>query len=292
MEKTGTLYIVATPIGNLEDITLRALRVLKEVDLIAAEDTRVTRKLLSHFDIHTNSISYHRHSQARRAEEIVERLQAGEDVALVSDAGMPGISDPGHELIIMAINSGINVVPIPGATAVIAGLVISGLSTTSFAFEGFPPRKDRDRRAFFDKMKPDEKTTVLYESPNRLLPTLKAALSELGDRRVAVARETTKMFEEVFRGTISEAIERFTASKPRGEITLIIEGNIVVEEDASVEGDKTAETVENRLLELMNEGLSDRDAIRQTALEFKMPRNDIYSIAIGLKAKRINKSLS
>lgn len=283
MEPKGTLYIVATPIGNLEDITLRALRVLKEVALIAAEDTRVTRKLLSHYDIHTPMTAYHQHSRGKRSEEIIERLESGEDVALVSDAGTPGISDPGHELIRMAIDADIPIVSVPGPTAMITALVVSGLPTAHFAFDGFPPRKDNERRAFFRGLRADTRTLVLYESPLRLVSTLKAALTELGDRRAAVVREATKMFEEVNRGGISDIIARYTERKPRGEVTIIIEG--AGSEEKAV-GQVDSVSVEDRLRQLIGEGMTERDAIRQAAAELKLPRREVYAVAIAMKERK------
>ncbi|MEN6370488.1 MAG: 16S rRNA (cytidine(1402)-2'-O)-methyltransferase [Armatimonadota bacterium] len=281
MEKIGSLYIVATPIGNLEDISLRALRVLKEAALIAAEDTRVTRKLLSHYDIHTPMTAYHQHSKGKRSEEIIERLKSGEDVALVSDAGTPGVSDPGHELIALAIEEGIAITSVPGPTAMVTALVISGLPTAHFAFDGFPPRKESERKAFFRGIKPDPRTIILYESPLRLLSTLKSALAELGDRRAAVVREATKMFEEVFRGTLSETIARFTERKAKGEIVIVIEG--AGTEEAATAPEAGAETVEERLKTLMDQGMSERDAVRQVAAEMKLPRREVYAAAIGMK---------
>lgn len=276
-----TLYIVATPIGNLEDITLRAIRVMKEVALIAAEDTRVTRKLLSHYDIHTPLTAYHQHSKGRRSEEILERLLAGDDVAVVSDAGTPGISDPGHELIALCIESGIKVVGIPGPNAVTTALVVSGLPTSHFAFDGFPPRKESERRAYFRGIKNDARTIVLYESPLRLLPTLKSALAELGNRRVAVAREVTKLFEEIFRGTLTEAIERFTLPKARGEITVVIEG---AAPDETATEDEGGASVEERLRELIASGATERDAVKQVAALMKLPKREVYAAALLLKS--------
>jgi 16S rRNA (cytidine1402-2'-O)-methyltransferase len=277
-----TLYIVSTPIGNLEDITLRAIRTLKEVALIAAEDTRVTRKLLAHYDIHTPLTAYHQHSKGRRSEEILERLKAGEDVAVVSDAGTPGISDPGHELIRLAIDAGIPVVAIPGAVAMATALVVSGLPTSHFAFDGFPPRKESERRAFFAGLKTDPRTIILYESPLRLLSMLKSAQAELGDRQIAVVREATKMFEEVFRGTIGEAIERFTQPKARGEITVVIEGAPAEETSAQ---EQSGASVEERLRELIDSGITERDSVRQVAAEMKLPRREVYAVAIMMKSE-------
>jgi len=276
----GTLYIVATPIGNLEDITLRALRVLKEVDLIAAEDTRVTRKLLSHYDIHTDMIAYHQHSKGKRSEEIVEMLLDGRNIALVSDAGTPGISDPGHELIALCIAADVPIDSVPGPTAIIPAVVVSGLSTSHFAFDGFPPRRDSDRRAFFRSLSGETRSIVIYESPLRLAKTLQAILKELGDRRVAVVREVTKLFEEVFRGNVSEAIEHF-AGKVRGEIVVVIEGACIAPEEAPV----TDDAVACRLIELIGSGMSERDAVKQCAVELKLPKRVVYAKALEMKTR-------
>lgn len=275
---SGKLYIVATPIGNLEDITLRALRVLNESDIIGAEDTRVTRKLLSHYDIHTPMIAYHQHSKGERSERIVEMLLEGKNVALVSDAGTPGISDPGHELIALCIAADVTIESIPGPTAMIPAVVMSGLSTAHFAFDGFPPRKDSDRRAFFRSLASETRSIVLYESPLRLGKTLQAMLKELGDRRISVAREVTKLFEEIFRGSVSEAIEHF-AGKVRGEIVVVIEGGAA--EEAS--GDVGA-LLSARLSELMGTGISERDAVKQCAVEFKAPKRVVYAKALEMKS--------
>jgi 16S rRNA (cytidine1402-2'-O)-methyltransferase len=273
----GKLYIVCTPIGNLEDITLRALRLLKEADIIAAEDTRVTRKLLSHFDIHTPCTPYHRHGEGKKAIQITEWLETGKNVALVSDAGTPGISDPGHEIIAQCVERGIDVVFAPGANAIIMAVVVSGLPSTNFAFDGFPPRKESDRREFFCSLQYDRRTLVLYESPMRLLGTLRSALSELGDRRVAILREATKMFEEVFRGHLSDAIRRFTDTKARGEITIVIEGF------NGEEPEIVMITPEDRLVELIGSGMTKRDAVRQVAEELKLPHRQVYETMLGLK---------
>ncbi len=276
----GTLYIVSTPIGNLEDITLRALRVLKEADVIAAEDTRVTRKLTSHYDIHTPLISYHQHSAGRRAEEILDMLKEGKTVALVSDAGTPGVSDPGHELIAMCIADGVRIEIAPGPVALIAALVVSGMPTAHFSFDGFPPRKEGDRRAFFRSLKHDTRTVLLYESPLRLRGTLESIRHELGERRIAVVREITKLHEEVFRGTVSEAIERFAETRPRGEIVIVLHGSSGEEVAEPVEVERT---LESRLVELMESGMSERDAVRRCVVELKLPRRQVYAAALKLK---------
>lgn len=275
----GTLFIVATPIGNLEDITLRALRALKEVDLIAAEDTRVTRKLLSHYDIHTQMIPYHQHSSGRRAEEILEILQGGSSVALVSDAGTPGISDPGHELIALCIAENIPIENLPGPAALIPAIVVSGLSTSHFIFDGFPPRKISERKAYFKSIAEETRTIILYESPLRLVPTLRVIHEILGDRRVAVVREATKLFEEVYRGTVTEAIEHFQ-NRVRGEIALVIEGCTL---QPYSNDDDLKPRLMQRLQELLASGLTDRDATRQATVEFKLPRRFVYATMLSLK---------
>lgn len=281
---SGTLYIVSTPIGNLEDITLRALRVLREVDLIAAEDTRVTRKLLSHYDIHVPMVSYRQHTRGAQAEEILDIIKQGKNVALVSDAGTPGISDPGHELIAMCIAEGVQIDVVPGPTALIAALVISGMPTSHFAFDGFPPRKDSERRAFFKSIKHDTRTILLYESPMRLQKTLETMRDELGgNRQVAIVREITKIFQEVFRGTIIEAIEHFGTSRVRGEIVIVLHGASPEEAIAAPTG---PETLSKRLAELMASGMSERDAVRQCVIEFKLPRRQVYAAALQLKENR------
>ena len=280
---SGTLYIVATPIGNLEDITFRALRTLKEADLIAAEDTRVTRKLLSHYDIHTPMISYHSNSRLTQTEKIIGALEAGKNVALVSDAGTPGISDPGHELIKLVIDAGMRVEMVPGPSAVITALVLSGLPTAWFAFDGWPSREAGARRKLFQSLKSERRTVCLYVAPTRLLSTLESVRSELGERPVAIVREATKKFEEVFRGTAAEAIEHFSAKEVRGEIVLVIAGRSKQEADAS---DRPPVDMENHLRELMAAGLTERDAVRKCAAELEIPRREVYAAALKLKAGR------
>lgn len=219
----GTLYIVPTPIGNLEDITLRALRVLRESQLIAAEDTRTTRILLQHYEIRTPLTSYHEHNKLSKLDAIFDALAHG-DVALVSDAGTPGISDPGYELIREAIARGVKVEPLPGASAAITALVASGLPTDGFVFLGFLPKKEKARREFLASVAAEPRTLIAYESPNRLTDLLQAILDTLGDRPVCVARELTKLYEELRRGTTSEILAHYTANPPRGEIVVVIGG--------------------------------------------------------------------
>jgi len=222
---SGTLYLCGTPIGNLEDITLRALRILKEVDLIAAEDTRVTRKLLAYYQIKTPITSYYQHNKIKKGKELIHLLQQGKNIALVSDAGMPGISDPGHELVCMAIENKISLVPIPGPTALLTALVISGFPTKHFTFEGFLPGSRKNRLRLLKKLKEETRVMVFFESPHRILNSLNDMLEILGDRQIALTRELTKKFEEVIRGSISEVIDRFKFSPIKGELTIILAGS-------------------------------------------------------------------
>jgi len=262
-----TLYVVATPIGNLDDISLRALRTLREVQLIAAEDTRKTKRLLTTYDIKTPVTSYHEHNKWTKLGYILNRLE-GEDVALVSNAGMPGISDPGYELIVAANQRGISVVPIPGPSVVITALVISGLPTDRFSYIGFLPRKVGARRRLLESIADEQGTIVALESPHRLIAALNDILLVLGDRRVAVCRELTKIYEEVFRGTISQAIEHFT--EPRGEFTLVIEGK--------KERDKPqlTEDIERQLHHMRLSGVAAKEAIVKVAGETGLSKKELY----------------
>lgn len=219
----GTLYIVATPIGNLQDISHRALEILRSVSLIAAEDTRTTRVLLDHYDIATPTVSYHSHNEVRRVPQLLERLVGGGSVAVVSDAGTPGISDPAGVVVRAALERGFSVIPIPGPSAFVAALVVSGLRTDRFVFEGFLPVK-KGRRTRLNELAKDERTIVLYESPHRVERTVRELLEVLGDRRVVLARELTKKFEEHFRGVLSEAASHLERKTPRGEYVIVVEG--------------------------------------------------------------------
>ncbi len=224
MEKKGILYAVGTPIGNLKDITLRALEILKGVDLIASEDTRHTRKLLSHYDIHIPLTSFSEHNEIRRIPNLIRRLKEGANVALVSKAGMPGISDPGYSLIKEAVKEGIIIIPIPGPTALIIGLVASGLPTHSFVFEGFLGRKKGNRVKKLTQLKEEVRTIIIYEAPHRVRRVLSEIRELLGDRQMVVGRELTKKFEEILRGRVSEIEKILEKRKPRGEFTLVIQG--------------------------------------------------------------------
>ena len=220
----GVLYIVSTPIGNLEDITLRALRVLKEVNLIAAEDTRHTRRLLAHYEISTPTTSYFEGNQIQKGEKLVARLKAGESIALVSDAGTPTISDPGYRLLIQCIEADIPIIPIPGPSACIAAASVAGLPLHNFTFEGFLSPKSGRRKRQLTELREERRTLIFYESPHRIIVFLQDVLEVFGDRQVSVARELTKKFEEVFRGKVTGAIEKFQETSPRGEFTVIIAG--------------------------------------------------------------------
>ncbi|MGQ9558762.1 MAG: 16S rRNA (cytidine(1402)-2'-O)-methyltransferase [Desulfurispora sp.] len=221
---SGTLYLCATPIGNLGDITLRALEVLRGVDLVAAEDTRRTRQLLAHYDIHVPLTSFHEHNWKSKGPQLVRQLQEGRSIALVTDAGMPGISDPGSELVALAVEAGLKVVPVPGATAAIAALVVSGLPAERFCFEGFLPARAAERRRALADLAGERRTLVFYEAVHRVDKTLADMLAVLGDRRICVARELTKLHEEIWRGTLSGAVEYFSGRPLKGEFTLVVEG--------------------------------------------------------------------
>lgn len=270
----GTLYIVGTPIGNLEDITLRALRILGQVGLIAAEDTRASRRLLRHYDINTPLTSYWEHNKLTKLEYVMDALET-KDVALVSKAGMPGISDPGYELIKAAIERGIDVVPVPGPSAVSASLVISGLPTDSFLYLGFLPRKRGKRVRLLQSLAGETRTIVAFEAPHRLLRTLKDIRETLGERFVAITRELTKLHEEVVRGSVSDVVDRFERNPPRGEVTLVVQG---AEEERWDQG-----MIEEALARLRDEGMSGSDAAREVAKLGRRPRNEVYRIWLSME---------
>ena len=265
----AVLYVVATPIGNLEDVTLRALRVLKEVGLIAAEDTRTTRVLLSHYGIKTRLTSYHHHNRVTKIPYLMEALQS-KDVALVSEAGVPGISDPGYDLVLEAIKVGVPVVPIPGASAVTASLAVSGLPVEGALFLGFLPRRKGDRRRLLESLKTVPRTIVAFEAPHRLCSSLEDALAALGDRDLAVCRELTKVYEEVFWGTVSQALAHF--AEPRGEFTLVIGGAPVT----MAVGDPDWARDELRLLK--GRGLKAKEAVAIVARASGLPRREVYRL--------------
>jgi len=275
----GILYVVSTPIGNLEDITLRALRILKEVDLIAAEDTRRTRQLLTHYGIHKPLISYHEHNQKMRESTLLEKLREGKQVALVTDAGTPGISDPGVPLIRKAAQEGILLVPIPGPSAAIAALSISGLPTESFLFYGFLPAKASARKKFLEALKKRSETLIFYESPRRLGALLKEILEILGNRQIVVAREITKVFEEIFRGTIVDVLEKIGGEEVKGEITVILAGNTQKE---NIDSPSIREALQDYVL---NSGASMKEAIERVAEDLGVAKREVYQESLKLKDK-------
>lgn len=273
----GILYICPTPIGNLEDITLRTLKVLEKVDLIAAEDTRRTLKLLNYYEIKKPLTSYHEHNKVEKGQVLIEKLKKGMNIALVTDAGMPGISDPGEDIIRLAIENQVEIVALPGASAFITGLVLSGLSTEKFVFEGFLPSKKKDRRGELEKLIEEKRTIILYEAPHRLLDLLKDIEAILGNRRIAIARELTKIHEEVFRGYTLEAIQNFEKDKPRGEFVIIIEGAKIREEDPYEDI-----SIKEHLKLYVDEGLSKKDAVKKVSELRKVPKNLVYKESIDI----------
>lgn len=268
----GTLYLVATPIGNLEDITLRALRVLKEVDVIACEDTRHTRVLLDHYGIKAKLTSYHEHNERERAGELVKFLEEGKTVAVVTDAGTPAISDPGFRLARVAAERGVQVVPVPGPAAFVAALVASGLPTDEFFFGGFLPARSSQRRARLLEVRAIKSTLVFYETPHRVAESIQDALDILGEREAVVARELTKMHEEFARGRLSALAERFRSSAAaRGEMVIIIDRNVIEEAKEDSEED-----IATRVAALCSEGFDERAALKRVAREMGLSRSEAY----------------
>lgn len=272
----GTLFVCPTPIGNLEDITLRTLRTLKEVDLIAAEDTRRTIKLLNHYKIKKPLTSYHEHNKWEKGEILLKKLKGGEDIGLVSDAGMPGISDPGEELIKSSIEENIEVEVLPGPTASITALILSGLSTDKFVFEGFLPSNKKDRIKELERLRNEQRTIIIYESPYRLLNMLRDIKEVLGNRQISISRELTKVYEETFRGTVEEGIENFKEQK-KGEFVIIVEGGEIEEKNPF---EKIS--IKDHIRMYIEEGCSKKDAVKKVALERKLPKNQVYKESIEL----------
>ena len=272
----GTLYVVSTPIGNLEDITLRAIRILKEVDVIAAEDTRHTLKLLNYYGISQPLISYWGEKERAKAEEVIGRLSTGDSVALVSDAGTPGISDPGSVLIKRAIEEDIQVVPVPGPAALIAALTISGFSTEEFVFCGFLPAKQSQRRKFLEGLSLERRTVVIYESPHRVLESMAEMADIFGERNMFLAREVTKLHEEVLRGTVSGVFARLVESKIVGEYVLVIEGR----QDS--EGGHREEDAIKEIKALMKKGLGRKEAVKRVAEQYGLSRKELYDKSLAV----------
>jgi len=277
---TGTLYIVATPIGNLEDMTLRAIRVLKEADLIAAEDTRHTRHLLDRYQIETQLTSYHDHNKEEKAPVLVSRMLEGEHIALVSDAGTPGISDPGYFLIHLAIDQRISVIPIPGATAAIAALSVSGMPTDRFVFEGFLPAKHTARLRRLHDLAREDRTIILYEAPHKIIAATEDMLKVLGDRRAVFTRELTKIHEEAIRGTLSEILKHLQTGSIKGEFTIIIHG---ASSEPLMHEIDTAEYLKNLIL---HRGLSKKEAVAAAAKELGLPKKEVYTESLKIDTAR------
>jgi 16S rRNA (cytidine1402-2'-O)-methyltransferase len=283
----GTLYIVSTPIGNLEDITQRALRILREADVVACEDTRHTRKLLNHFGIDARAISYHEHNEAARAAELCELLATGKDVAIVSDAGTPLISDPGFRLVNAAIERGLNVVPVPGASAFVTALSASGLPSDQFFFAGFLPARGSVRRAKFDELRALNATLIFYEAPHRIAATLRDARDVLGNRAAVVARELTKLHEEFLRGSLDELTRIFTEpAKARGEIVVMISGAAAEHDDAPDSPEPIEAAFARRMAQLQAEGLDEKVALKRTARELGLKRDEAYRLLVAQKNRR------
>lgn len=273
---SGTLYLCATPIGNLEDMTLRCIRILKEVDLIAAEDTRNSIKLLNHFEIKTPMTSYHEYNKIEKGHRLIERLQSGEDIALITDAGTPGISDPGEELVRMCQEAGIVVTAVPGAAACITALTISGLATRRFAFEAFLPTDKKERQAILEELKGETRTMVLYEAPHRLARTLKVLCETLGNRRISICRELTKKHETVFATTIEDALDYYESQEPRGECVIVIEGKSREEVRAEEKAQWEEMDIEAHMEHYLERGLDKKEAMKQVAKDRGVSKRDIY----------------
>ena len=275
----GTLYIVPTPIGNLEDMTLRALRVLKEVELIAAEDTRHTQHLLAHFGIHTALTSYHEHNERDKARTLVARLKSGASIALVSDAGTPAISDPGYRLVIDAIRAGIQVIPLPGASALTTALSASGLPTDRFFFAGFLPAKTQERKAKLQGLRSESATLVFYEAPHRLKESLADVLQVFGEREIAIARELTKVHEEFLRGKLSEIIGLLGGHEIKGEIVIVIQG-------AAGEAQVSDAELQAMIRQLMADGMGMKEIAELLGKRYGLPKKEVYKRALELKAPK------
>lgn len=280
---SGKLYLVATPIGNLEDITYRAIRILGEVDLIAAEDTRHTKRLLNHFEIDTRVTSYHEHNKMEKGPYLMKKMQEGENIALVTDAGTPGISDPGEDLVKLCRENEIEVTSVPGAVALITGLILSGFPTRRFVFEGFLSNDKKEKKQILEKLSIEHRTIILYEAPHRLKQTLGVLLDTLGNRKIAITRELTKKFEEVNITSLEQALDKYNKEAPRGEYVLIIEGK-PLEELRNEEIEKWENiSIEDHLDQYTKKGLNKKDAMKQVAKDRGTSKRDIYNYLVNIK---------
>ena len=282
---SGTLYLCATPIGNLEDITLRVIRTLKEVDLIAAEDTRNSIKLLNHFEIHTPMTSYHEFNKYDKAKVLVEKMLTGMDVALITDAGTPGISDPGEELVRQAYDAGLSVTSLPGAAACVTALTLSGLSTRRFAFEAFLPTEKKERAAILESLKRESRTIVLYEAPHRLVRTLEELADVLGNRAVSVCKELTKRHETVRRFHLEEAAAYYQEQEPKGEYVLVIEGKSLEEQREECQAEKRKLPLTEQMEQYLAQGFSKKEAMKAVAAERGISRRDVYQMLLELESQ-------
>lgn len=276
----GTLYLCATPIGNLEDITLRVLRILKEVDLIAAEDTRNSIKLLNHFEIKTPMTSYHEFNKIDKAYELVNILKAGKDIALITDAGMPGISDPGEELVRICYEEGVPVTILPGASAVVSALALSGQKTRRFAFEAFLPKDKKEKKRILEELKEETRTIIIYEAPHHLLKTLQELYDILGRRGISVVKELTKLHENVNRTTLEEAINYYSENEPKGEYVLVIEGKSKEECENEVKAQYESLTIEEHVKKYTDTGMDKKEAMKVVAKERGLSKRDVYNALI------------
>jgi len=274
---SSTLYIVSTPIGNLEDITLRAIDILKEVDLIACEDTRTSKNLLSRYQIQKPLTSYHEHNEIEKAEELLSLLQEGKSIALITDAGTPGVSDPGYRIVKLASENGIPVLSVPGASASIAALSISGLPTSSFTFLGFPPKQNKRLIEYLERIKDYPETLIFYESPKRVIKTITVMIEVLGDRNASISREITKMYEETLRGLLSDILTNLDSRDSlKGEFVLVVEGN------SQDKPDFDSETIDELLHYLKKEGHSLKDAVKQVVADSGVSKSKIYKKALQI----------
>ena len=272
----GMLTLCATPIGNLEDITYRAVRLMTEADFIAAEDTRHTKKLLNHFDIHTKLISYHEHNKIEKGPELIKLLQEGKNIVLVTDAGTPGISDPGEDLVKLALEAGITVTSAPGAVAGITALIISGQCTRRFIFEGFLPSDKKEKVEVVERLKNETRTVILYEAPHRLVKTLEKLYEELGDRGITITKELTKKYETIFKTSLAQAVEHYKTEEPRGEYVLILAGKDEKELKEEIQESWNSLSIEEHMAVYLDKGMDQKSAMKQVAKDRGVPKGEIY----------------
>ena len=276
----GKLYLCATPIGNLEDMTFRAIRILQEVDLIAAEDTRNSIRLLNHFDIHTPLTSYHEYNKIEKAYVLIEEMKKGKDIALITDAGTPGISDPGEDLVRLCYENGVEVTSLPGACACVTALTLSGLGTRRFAFEAFLPSDKKEKQRILEELKSETRTIILYEAPHRLVRTLEELLEALGDRRITICRELTKKYETAFRTTFQGALDHFETEEPRGECVIVVEGKSPEEIKKEKEQTWEAMSIKEHMDVYLSQGIEKKEAMKLVAKDRGIGKRDVYQMLL------------